>query len=133
MNPHDQEKLLKEILPPDDLADFCQTSLAFGLAGLRREQRRRHVVRLGAMAAVLICISLGIIVKSRKTGGNQNVQIQPTPIPASPVIASHVDFINDDQLLALFTNQPVALVGKPGEQRLVFLGASREDSREHQF
>jgi hypothetical protein len=44
-----------------------------------------------------------------------------------------VDFINDDELLALVTNQPVALVGKPGAQRLVFLGKSENDSAEHQF
>jgi peptidoglycan/LPS O-acetylase OafA/YrhL len=133
MNPHDQEKLLKEILPPDDLADFRQASLAFGLAGLHREQRRRHVVRFIAAGTVLICLSLGLVMKSRKTGGNQTAQIHPALATASAIVASHVDFINDDQLLALFTNQPVALIGKPGEQRLVFLGESQNHSAPHQY
>lgn len=133
MNAHDQEKLLKEILPPNGLADFRQASLAYGLAGLRREQRRRHTVRLAAAAAVVLCISFGLAVKLRKTGANQNVQIHPALATASAIVASHVEFINDDQLLALFTNQPVALVGKPGDQRLVFLGKSENHSTEHPF
>jgi hypothetical protein len=32
-----------------------------------------------------------------------------------------VKFINDEELLALFPGRPLALVGKPGEQQLVFL------------
>lgn len=133
MNPQDQEKLLNEILPPDDPADFRQASLERSLIGLRRERRRRHVVRVSAVAVALICISLGIVLNSRTTKQNQAAQIQPPPTAASPALASHVEFINDDQLLALITNRPVALVGKPGEQRLVFLGKSENDSAKHPF
>jgi hypothetical protein len=32
-----------------------------------------------------------------------------------------VKLINDDELLALFPDRPVALIGKPGQQQLVFL------------
>ena len=124
MNSHDREKLLKEILPPGDPADFRQASLERGLAGLRRERRRRQIVRSSVIALAFICVSLGIVLKWRNTGQNQNAKMQLPPVATSPVLAAHVDFINDDQLLALFTNQPVALVGKPGEQRLVFLGRS---------
>lgn len=133
MNSRDQEKLLKEILPPDDLADFRQTSLERGLAGLRRERRRRHILRFSAVVAALICISLGLILKSKNPSNTQTTQIQPLPVVASATLTPHVDFINDEQLLALFTNQPVALVGSPGEQHLVFLGKDEDDSTQHQF
>jgi hypothetical protein len=133
MNSRDQDKLLKEILPSEDLANFRQVSLERGLAGLRRERHRRHIVRFSAMAVALICLSLGIALNSRNTRRNQTAQIQPAPAAASPALASHVDFINDEQLLALFKNQPVALVGKPGEQRLVFLGQSESDSAPRQY
>lgn len=127
MNSHDREKLLKEILPSDDVADFRRASLESGLAGMHRERQRRHIMRTGAMAAILICLFVGIFLKSRNTTRNQDTKIQPLPTAAWPALASHVDFISDDQLLALFTNQPVALIGKPGEQRLVFLSQPRED------
>jgi hypothetical protein len=133
MNSHDQEKLLKEILPPDELGDFRQTSLECGLAGLRRERRRRHVVRISTLNVVLVCISLCIVLKLERTAQKQTAQIQPAPAAAPVAPASHVDFINDEQLLALFKDQPVALVGKPGAQRLVFLGNSEKGSSEHPY
>jgi len=133
MNAHDQEKLLKEILPPEDADAFREASLKGGLAGLRRERRRRHVVRLGAVAAVLVCVSLGIVLKSRETRAIQNTESRVSPAVVSTTSATHVEFINDEQLLALVKNQPVALIGKPGEQRLVFLGKSGNDSAPRQY
>jgi len=133
MNSHDRERLLKEILPPDDPADFRRVSLEGGLAGLRREQRRRRIVRFSAAATALICVSLGVALVSRNRSENKTAQVRPTLATASLPLASHVEFIDDDQLLALFTNQPVALVGKPGKQRLVFLGNSENNSAEHPF
>jgi len=134
MNHRDQEKLLKEILPPEDMADYRKSSLDHGLAGLRRERRRRHVTRISAVAVVLLGLSLGILFSSRNPAPPEHVTAQTSP-PSAPssLAASHVDFINDDQLLAFFTNQPVALIGKPGEQRLVFLGKSQDDAEQHPF
>jgi len=134
MNRSDQEKLLKEILPSEDMADFQKASLACGLAGLRRERRRRHVVRTGSVAAVLICLFVGILLQSGKTVRTaQSPALRAAPDVSPQLASGHVDFITDDQLLALFTNQPVALVGKPGDQRLVFLSASEGDSAHHPF
>ncbi len=133
MNSHDQEKLLKGILPPDDAAEFRQASLECGLAGLRRERRRHHLVKLSVAAAIFIGLSLGVVLNFRNAHPNQNAQIQPAVAATSPALAAHVDFINDEQLLALVTNKPVALIGKPGDQHLVYLGKSEDDSAEHQF
>lgn len=134
MNSRDQEKLLKEILPPEGAADFRNTSLAHGLAGLRRERRRRQVGRFSAVLVVLLGLFLGVIFKSRNQFHNDHVVTQAAPQPAPfDLAAGHVEIINDDQLLAIFTNQPVALIGKPGEQRLVFLGKSKNDSAQNRF
>jgi hypothetical protein len=132
MNHHDQEKLLKEILPAEDMTDFRSASLESGLAGLRRERRRRHVARVSAVLVVLVALSIGILIHSRNHPQNDRVVVQPPPQPTPvAVAASHVDFISDDELLNYFTNEPVALVGKPGEQRLVFLG--KVDDTPEQF
>jgi hypothetical protein len=34
---------------------------------------------------------------------------------------SKVEYITADQLFALFPNRPMALIGKPGHQQLIFL------------
>jgi hypothetical protein len=127
MNRRDQEKLLKEILPAEDISDFRNASLERGLAGLRHERRRRQVVRFSAALIALVGLSIGLLVHSRNQRQNNRAAIQPSSQPAPvEVAASHVDFISDDELLNYFTNEPVALVGKPGEQRLVFLGTAEE-------
>ncbi len=134
MNSRDQEKLLKEILPPEGAVDFRQTSLERGLVGLRRQQRRRHIIRYSGVAVVLICFSIGILFHSRNRTSGVPLITKATPQPAPSDLASgHVEIINDDQLLAYFINQPVALIGKPGEQRLVFLGKSENDSAQNRF
>ncbi|HHY86181.1 MAG TPA: hypothetical protein GYA07_11730 [Verrucomicrobia bacterium] len=43
-----------------------------------------------------------------------------------------MQFINDDELLALFPNRPVALIGEPGKQRLVFLDRQNAPELEEQ-
>ena len=130
MNHRDQEKLLKEILPAEDMSDFRSASLECGLTGLRRERRRRHVVRF-SVALLVILGSIRLLVHSQNESQNKRAAIQAVSQPAPvAVAANHVDFINDDQLLAYFTNEPVALIGKPGEQRLVFLGKADESSEQ---
>jgi len=137
MNHRDHEKLLKEILPPEDISEFRNSSLEFALSGLHREHRRRRLVRLSSAAVVLLFLFVSILLKSSKPTQIEHASIQPIaqPAPANPA-SSHVDFINDDQLLAIIssiTNRPVALVGKPGDQRLVFLSESEPDPAQHPF
>jgi len=46
--------------------------------------------------------------------------------PAPP--ANRVKIITNEQLLALFPERPVALIGAPGTQRLMFLDAEPDGS-----
>jgi hypothetical protein len=137
MNPHDQEKLLREILPPEDIAEFRDFSLECALNGLRRERHRRRIVRLSSTAAVLLCLCVGVLLKTRKPAQIEHASNQRIAQPAPAGLASsHVDLINDDQLLALIasiTNRPVALIGKPGDQHLVFLSEPETGSAQHPF
>ena len=126
MNSDDREKLLKEILPREDLADFRQTSLEHGLTRLRRQRRTRYALRTVAAVAAFCFLSLAIFLKPHHPAPN-NVSVAQSPQPvAAPAPTDHVTFITDDELLAVFTNRPVALIGKPGQQRLVFLDQVHE-------
>ena len=134
MNRSDKEKLLKEILPSEDANDFRQASLECGLARLRRERRRRNIVRVGSVAAVLVFLFVGILLKSANPVRKAHAPtLRAAPDAPSNLASHHVDFINDDQLLEYFTNQSVALIGKPGDQRLVILGQSEDRPARDQF
>jgi hypothetical protein len=118
MKQSEQEKLLSELLPDEHLADFRRASLESGLASLRRHRRQRTLLRAGLLAAGICVLALVLHFNSPHPARNNIVAVSP-PAPApSP---NHVKFITDDQLLALFPEGSVALVGKPGQQRLVFL------------
>jgi hypothetical protein len=119
MKPEEHQRLLKAILAEEDASDFQQTSLEHGLTLLGRQRRRRYLMRSGALVAVL-CLATLELVKWHSTEHRDgpNPQLSSTTQPA---IVPQVKFISDDELLALFPNRPVALIGKPGQQRLVFL------------
>lgn len=121
MKPSEHEKLLKELLPDDGFADFRKASLERGLASMRQHRRQRVLVRGGALATVAGLFVLGLLLKhphpTQKT-------IAAVPSPAPAAASEHVKFISDDELLAMFPQGSVALIGKPGQQRLVFLDKS---------
>ena len=125
------EKLLTHILPGEDGADFERASLEHGLNYLRRQRRRRHLFRASGIAAVISLIATAFFLKSHQpTPPGSGARLASTPTPAT---ASHVEFINDDQLLALWPDRSVALIGKPGQQWLVFLDKPNNDPPQTPF
>jgi hypothetical protein len=124
MRPSEREKLLKEILPGENAADFERASLEHGLSCLRRQQRRGQLARASAVAA-FACLTLAVFLKLRHPASGDGSQLASAPQPAQT--AERIQFINDDELLALFPDRPVALIGKPGQQRLVFLDKTHGD------
>lgn len=133
-HPAQQDPLLTDLLSDESYHRLRETSLARVLAQARRRRRHRHLTRgfllLGLTAAAL----LGPAVLDHEKPAQlatpppaPTAGVPPAPPPAArppaPATASRVEFINDDQLLALFPNRPVALVGRPGAQRLIFLDA----------
>jgi len=128
----EKQKLLREILPGDDIAHFERVSLERGLACLRRQRRTGHFMRASVLAAVVGFITLGIVLRQHNPVRESAANVQLSPAPA-PVVASQVKFISDDELLALFPSRAVALIGKPGQQRLVFLDKPESESNRTPF
>ena len=126
MKPSEKQKLLAEILPGEDAADFERASLARGLAGLRRRRRRGYLIRASALVVVVGLVTLGIFLKEHDAVRRGAADTQLASAPAA-VVAPHVEVISDDELLAMFPGRSLALIGKPGQQRLVFLDKPERD------
>ena len=126
MNRSEQNRLAREILQTDELADLRHSSLDEGLKALRGRNQQRRAVQLGACAAAPFLLALAVLVwRSTNFWSGQNLHPRTVAsVPtAKPVGHGPIKFINDDELLSLLTNRPVALIGKPGHQALVFLDA----------
>ena len=121
MNNSEKDQLLREILEP---SDFRQASLECGLASIRQRRCRRRTVRACALASLLILMTLGILFKwASASSPRRHPASGPTmvTVPAPRVERAEIKFITDEELFALFPNRPLALIGKPGQQQLVFL------------
>ncbi len=127
MKRSEQEKLLNEILPDDDAADFERTSLEYGLAGLRRERRRGYWMRTSALATICGILALGIVLKQHRPAHGDGAVVAQLASAPTPTTSGQIKIISDDELLALFPGRSVALIGKPGQQRLVFLDKPDSD------
>ncbi len=127
----EHDRLLNEIVTGEELADFREASLQHALTAIRQQQRRQRSLRLGTLAAVPILLALGIVFsRSPKTPVQEIAASNASPVAVSsaPPPTAPVKLINDDELLALFPDRPVALIGKPGQQQLVFLDKSAKRS-----
>ena len=121
MNPNDREDLLNDILTSETEAEFRRQSLDRGIAALRQRTRRRRVLRISALAVIPCLLALAVLPGV----------LRHRPV-SQPVIAAHatasaavekppMKTISDEQLFALFPDRAMALIGRPGNQQLVFL------------
>jgi hypothetical protein len=122
MKNHQKESFLREVLGDDRLAEFREQSLLKGIYLLRRERRRRLIFRTG-LASAVVCVLLFSLTQRPKSPPLQSNLAPVRPVHREPSAKSvtPVKHLTDDELFALFPNRPVALIGKPGNQRLVFL------------
>ena len=123
MKRSDQDRLLREILADDALEQVRQATLAAGMGTLRRRRRVRALaVGAGAsLALVLACVALV----------HRRAPMAGTPLPPAapaPETGIAVKWIDDEQLLARFSDRGVALVGPPGRQKLVFFDSPAPSS-----
>src|SRR2546426_10703318 len=126
MKRSDQRSLLREILTGDDLTDFRRASLEDGLPAVRRHRQRRLGLRISALASLPIFLALAIVLQrapqsTSRQAGSPGARAVPTALRAD---TTRVKFITDEELFALFPNRPMALIGKPGKQQLVFLDSA---------
>ncbi len=133
MKSSERDRLLQEILAGDDLTEFRQASLDHGLTLVRRLRHRRRAARLCAVVGMPLLLVLGMLFRlspqvAKPTGPSSTAAASAGP--ASPARNPAVKFITDEELFALFPNRPVALLGKPGQQQLVFLDARASSAQE---
>jgi len=124
MKHSDQELLLKEILAGNELSSFRQTSVERGLAALHRRSNQRSVLRIAALAALPLLTALALLLHSSASNARRRTLASKSAsdvAPSRPREIAKVRFISDEELFALFPDRSMALIGKPGEQELVFL------------
>ena len=134
MKHSEHDRLLNEIVTGEELADFREASLQHALAAIRQQRRRHCSLRLGVLAAVPVVVVLAIVFsRSPKPPLREIAASKASAVAVSPVQPriAPVKLINDDELLALFPDRPVALIGKPGQQRLIFLDQPARTSGGH--
>jgi hypothetical protein len=131
MHPHDP--LLHDVLNEGGDPIMAAGSLDAMLSSVRRVRKERQIATAaGTVLGALIlaaAISLtatrpprGLVQDSRKHGSADSVasasgKENPPTIP--------VRKLTDEELFALFPDRQIALVGPPGDQRLLFLDAPR--------
>ena len=112
-----KKKLLEEILDSPGAGDLREATLEAGLRAMRRKRKGRALIRSGAVALALVVVAgAGILSSSRR----REAAVAPAVNAPSPKTATaKVEVIDGEQLLALFPDRPVALVGAPGKQALI--------------
>jgi hypothetical protein len=119
MRDRDQNQLLEDLLNDEGLNQLRQTSLSRGLQAMRGRCRRALAARISVMALpVLLLAALAYYPRFQPP----HPAAAPIKMAFSSTAESKVEYITADQLFALFPNRPMALVGKPGHQQLIFLG-----------
>jgi hypothetical protein len=117
MNHDDQERWLDELVAGEEISEFRRASLDRTLAAVRSRNRRRRAVRAGFLAAVPVVAAVILFLRMPGIERPKN----PEAAPAQRAEAPAVRQITDEELLALFPGRSLALVGPPGQQRLMFL------------
>jgi hypothetical protein len=118
MTEQDKNQLLEEILGDDELNQLRQGSLLRGLKEMRRRRRRVMAARvcMTVLPALLLAWAVFYPRVQQPFRG-----LAPIAMSVSPEATSKVEYITKEQLFALFPNRPMALVGKPGHQQVIFL------------
>ncbi len=117
--------LLRELLDTEELAQLRDRSLdqMLAAAGARRKRRRTIYTCLLCLPLVLGLAGNLLWMHSPHTRSlpavSSAVPIQAVGAPGTR--PATVKFITDEELFALFPRRPMALIGQPGSQWLVFL------------
>jgi hypothetical protein len=113
MKHSEHERLLREVVASDEIERLRATSLE-SMLGVARRRRRRRTWASGAAASLAVVMTiLGLT--------HREARSPATVVAPAATLEPSVKIINDDQLLALFPDRALALVGRPGDQRLLFL------------
>jgi len=121
---NDPEPLLHDVLSAGGNSAESE-SLAHLLQAVRRTRRARKMTRSGGGLAVVL---VGVVSAFLATHHpDHSLDGSHTPTASGPVVAPQlppaapIKSISDEELFALFPGRQLALIGPPGDQRLVIL------------
>ena len=123
----EQDRLIGEILTETSLTKFRQASLDHTLTQLRQRQRNKRAFHFCLLATVPILLVIAFWLTISREANPSLTAISDVPYSDPSVVAipatksAPVKPISKEELLALFPGRPLALIGAPGEQQLVFL------------
>ena len=125
MKQEERDRLLNDILAGEHLSDFRRSSLERALAEAGRCRRHRHTRRIYALAVLPLLTVIIVLFEFCP-----RPSVVPTVSFAPRAAATRkVQFITDEELFALFPGRQMALIGKPGQQRFVFLDKPAADGQ----
>ncbi len=116
MRKSDQDQLLAQILDGGDLDALRAASLARGLEAVRRRRSRR---RFAILAVPIIALLVIFAPTLRRPSSPVRPMAAHSKLAATEVAS--VKYITAQELFALYPNRPIALIGKPGRQQMIFL------------
>ena len=132
MTPQEKHQLISELISGEELSDFRRASLQQGIASIRHRRERRQAIH-----AALVCLPFLLIAAvvlhyfsrehSARDPGRQPVRAS---VAVEPGPNLKTEFIDDEELFRLFPGRAMALIGKPGEQELLFLDGPSSSFRQ---
>jgi hypothetical protein len=120
MKEPDSGPLLRDLLQDGADAAFREASLNAILRAARRTRRQRKILRVAGCAAVLLLGAAAIWQRPNVLPGRASAVSHDSSIEGEPA-RKPIRYIDDNELLSLFPNRPVALIGSAqGQQLIIF-------------
>ena len=120
--------LLRETLATEQLDQVRNCSLEAMLRSAHRRRQRKHFQSLFFVFLPLLLLGAMVVQRFRPASvTSANTALRPVAPPATTSTMEGTKILSDDELFALFPGRPLALIGPPGQQRLVFLDQVQED------
>ncbi len=118
MKDSSHNRLLHDLFAGDELLALRRRSLETGLASLKRKRLHARLAKAALFLPVLLALILVVWPRQQQRAiANKTV----SKVTAAGPVQPSTKIISERELFALFPKRPMALVGKPGHQRLVFL------------
>jgi len=119
----DEEKFVSELL--GDEGELSRTTLAHGLAAMRRKRAHRCAWRLACFLAPVGVLAALLVFEHFRSAERPPVQVSQQSSTKPEVISgTSIRVLSDAELLDFFKDRPVALVGRSGNQRLILFDES---------
>jgi len=124
----DHDELLNEVLSESAPQNFREASLLRTLTSARRHRRTRSALHVVGATGICFALLAGVIWHQRNsssTANNRPESVAPIQASAPTVPGTNIRLVSDDELLAMFPDRPVALLGPPDKRQFVFLDEHR--------